>query len=175
MIRVVRLGGMALALALASCASEADKEALALYEKAQAQLQGGNHEAVVADLTRALSLTGDHWTSFTDGSVHYLRGQANEALERYDAAIGDYTEAINRGNKRLSSYVLNSDPKPYAKNKFMRNQLASYYEVRGKLYLKLERQELADADGAVVKRLGTLPTSTKEQAEGLLSGRSARE
>ncbi|HOV32532.1 MAG TPA: hypothetical protein PLX23_04135 [Candidatus Hydrogenedens sp.] len=161
-----------LALLLASCASESEKKASALYKRAQTDFANRDYEKVVSGLTEALSLAGDYWVPFTDGSVHFLRGQANDALGRSDAAIVDYTEAINRGNNYLTSWDLNSNPKPYAKNKFMRNQLARYYEARAKVYRSQNRGTLAEEDLSVVERMSNLPTTTKERMRELLPGQS---
>jgi len=168
MNNLLRFMSIALILMLCSCASESDKEAYALYEKAQAEFNSGNFEKVISDLTKAISLTDDQYISFTDGSVYFLRGRANDALDKHDATIVDYTKAIEQGNKHLSSYVLNSDPKPYAKNIFMKNNLSRYYKTRGELYRKLDRLKLAEDDFAVAKRLENLPTSTKERMGELL-------
>ena len=174
MMHRVTFTGCALLLVvlLASCASKSEKKASTLYKSAQTDFANMKYEKVVSDLTEALSLAGDHLVSFTDGSVHFLRGQANDALGRHDAALADYTEAINRGNNHLTSCVLNSDPKPYAKNKFMRNQLSRYYEARAKVYRSQNRETLAEEDLSVMKRMENLPITTKERMRELLPGKS---
>ncbi len=172
----LRFISIPLILAACSCASKSQKEAQKLYEEAQANYQSAQYEGAISKITRALELTDGGKPGLTikfdfyNGSIRYLRGQAYEALGKDQEALEDYTTAITQGNEFLSSRALNSRPEPYAKNKFMRNKLANFYQARGRLYRKVGQEERAEGDLSAAARLGTLPTSTRERVRELLPG-----
>lgn len=155
------------------CKSASQKEADNHIQKAEHFFKNKQYEKVIVEITKALELTNDGESTMSAnnnfaGNWTFLRGQSYLALGKVEEAIADFSKSILNGNEYLNSYTLNSNPKPYAKNEFLRYKLAVYYKARGDIYAKLNRSELASEDFAIAERFETLPTSVKESTDKLL-------
>lgn len=160
-------GAMFSALVCLGCRSEEQNAAYRHIENAQFAHSIGEYDKTIVEVSTALTLYDG---GNRDGSWTFLRGRAHVALGNQQDALRDFDTSIGNANEFLHSYTLNSNPEPYAKNKFLRHTLARYYEARSDIYSRLGQHERAKDDLAVVKRLEALPTSTTERLRQLVPG-----
>ena len=76
------------AIATAQAGGDPKAQALALYERGNANLDQGNKQAAIADYTQSLKLDATNARAFNNRALAYAAlGQANPALADYAAAI----------------------------------------------------------------------------------------
>lgn len=107
--------------------------AKAFLLRGNAEFRAGAYQKAIDDISNGLSLDPKD----RKGEWTYLRGCAYREIREYEIALSDFNAAIEKANKYLRSYELNSNPAFDAKQKF-KEQLQKYYEERDKVQLMLE-------------------------------------